>query len=75
MMTNNIYQPLVLEVHFIGIEEIQLAYRDNIPSNDKMVLMYFCREPDSTEIPLSLSEGQAKQLYGDLKKLFSEETT
>ncbi len=68
-MTNT-FSTLVLEVHFLGIEAVEVENKDT----KTMVLFYFCREPDSTEIPLSLTEDQARQLYNDLRELFSEYT-
>jgi hypothetical protein len=74
-MVNNdkIFDTLVIDVHFLGIENVQIIDID-LTTNNK-VLLYFCCEEDSVERPLSISEGQAKQLYNDLKDLFTEYTT
>ena len=68
-MIEKAFEAIVLEVHFLGIQYIELS------NNEKKVLLYFCRDVDSVEAPLSLSEDQARQLYNDLKILFSEYTT
>jgi hypothetical protein len=68
-MTEKAFDAVVLEVHFLGIHHIKLS------NNEKKVLLYFTRDVDSVEAPLSISEDQAKQLYNDLKSLFTEYTT
>ena len=68
-MISNAFEALVLEVNFLGIQAVEL------PNKQSMVLLYFCREVDSVDAPLSITIGQAKQLYNDLDKLFTENTT
>jgi hypothetical protein len=65
-MIDKAFNTLVLEIHYLGITEVEL------PTNEKKVLLYFCREVDTADIPLSITEDQAKQLYRDLEKLFSQ---
>jgi hypothetical protein len=67
-MISNAFEALVLEVNFLGIQAVEKQNKES------RILLYFCREIDSVDAPLSITEDQAKQLYNDLEKLFSENT-
>lgn len=53
-------------VHYIGLQPLSIV-------NDKdIMLLYFSLDTDSVDAPLSITSGQAKQLYRDLKKHFKK---
>lgn len=68
-MLENTFDSLVLEVHYLNLDEVQLTNKNECSDR---VLLYFCRSIDSPTPPLSVTKGQANQLYRDLKKLFTD---
>jgi hypothetical protein len=60
---------LVFECIYVGIQPLTVTKEDSV---ENRVLLYFSREPDSAEVPLSITETQAQQLYEDLDKVFQK---
>lgn len=69
MDKENDFEGLVFECLYVGVQPISINKNDAI---ENRFLLYFSREPDSAEAPISISEIQAQQLYEDLEKILNK---